>query len=502
MSDFGMYREIAAVAARQPDAVAIEADDGRCYRFREVDEWSARYAGLLVASGLRPGERVAVQAEKTPQALLLYLACLRTGLIYVPLNTAYQAGELEHFLRDAAPALVVGSPQREASLRELAAATCNARVLTLDAEGTGSFAELAARAAPEFAPAEGGDEVAALIYTSGTTGRSKGAMVTHRNLVANARALISAWDFSPQDVLLHTLPIFHVHGLFVANHCALASGARMLWRRRFEPHAVMQDLPRATVFMGVPTYYTRLLAQPAFGRDQCRNVRLLVSGSAPLLPETFRQFEARTGLQILERYGMSEAGMITSNPLLGPRRPGTVGMPLPGVSVRVTDERDSALGTGEVGAIQVKGENVFKGYWKMPEKTREEFTADGWFRTGDLGAFDAEGYLSIVGRAKDLIISGGYNVYPKEVELALDQLPGVQESAVIGVPDADFGEAVTAVIVPARGAAPSEAEILAALRSQLANYKLPKRVHVVAELPRNAMGKVQKNLLREKYGGT
>jgi malonyl-CoA/methylmalonyl-CoA synthetase len=497
-----MYREIAAVVTRQPDAVAIEADDGVCYRFREVDEQSARYAAFLHGCGLRPGERVAVQAEKTPQSLLLYLACLRAGLIYVPLNTAYQAGELEHFLRDAAPGLVVGSPQREASLRALVAATCDARVLTLDAEGAGSFPELAARASPEFTAVESADDVAALIYTSGTTGRSKGAMVTHRNLVSNARALISAWGFSPQDVLLHTLPIFHVHGLFVANHCALASGARLLWRRRFEPPAVLRDLNRASVFMGVPTYYTRLLAQAGFGAEHCRNVRLFVSGSAPLLADTFRAFEARTGLRILERYGMSEAGMIASNPLRGERRPGTVGMPLPGVSVRVADERDRPVATGEVGAIQVRGENVFKGYWKMPEKTREEFTADGWFRTGDLGAFDAQGYLSIVGRAKDLIISGGYNVYPKEVELALDQLPGVQESAVIGVPDADFGEAVTAVIVPARNTAPSEAEIIAALRPQLANYKLPKRVHMVAELPRNAMGKVQKNLLRERYRGT
>lgn len=300
MSDFGIYGEIAAVVARQPDAVALETDDGACYRFRDVDEWSARYAGFLGAFGLRPGERVAVQADKTPQSLLLYLACLRAGLIYVPLNTAYQAGELEHFLRDAAPALLVGSPHREASLRELAAATCNARVLTLDAEGRGSLAELAARAGAEFSQVEAGDGVAALIYTSGTTGRSKGAMVTHHNLVSNARALISAWGFSPQDVLLHTLPIFHVHGLFVANHCALASGARLLWRRRFEPAAVMQDLPRATVFMGVPTYYTRLLAQAAFGREQCRNVRLFVSGSAPLLAHTFREFEARAGLQILD----------------------------------------------------------------------------------------------------------------------------------------------------------------------------------------------------------
>ncbi|MGH8629268.1 MAG: malonate--CoA ligase [Burkholderiales bacterium] len=497
-----MYREIAAAIDRRPDAVAIEADEGRQYRYGDLDEWSARYASFLCASGLGRGDRVAVQAEKTPQSLFLYLACLRAGLIYVPLNTAYQAGELEHFLRDAAPALAVCSPQSEASWRNLAAATCNARVFTLGDDGTGSFAELAASADTRFESAEAEGDVAALIYTSGTTGRSKGAMITHRNLVCNARALVSTWGFSPQDVLLHTLPIFHVHGLFVANHCALASGARLLWRRRFEPQAAMRDLPDATVFMGVPTYYTRLLARPAFGREHCRNVRLFVSGSAPLLADTYREFESRTGQRILERYGMSEAGMITSNPLHGLRRPGTVGLPLPGVSVRVADERDKPLPPGEVGAIQVKGENVFKGYWRMPEKTGEEFTADGWFRTGDLGAFDADGYLSIVGRAQDLIISGGYNVYPKEVELALDQLPGVQESAVIGVPHADFGEAVTAIVVATKDAALTEAAILAALRPQLANYKLPKRVHIVEELPRNAMGKVQKNLLRERYGGT
>ncbi len=496
-----MYREIAAAIDRQPDAVAIEADDARQYRFCDIDEWSARYANFFCASGLRRGDRVAVQAEKTPQCLFVYLACLRAGLVYVPLNTAYQAEELEHFLRDAAPALVVGSARSEASLRDLVASTCDARVFTLDADGQGSLAELAAASDHCFDTVEAEDDLAALIYTSGTTGRSKGAMVTHRNLVCNALALISAWQFSPRDVLLHTLPIFHVHGLFVANHCALISGAKLLWRKRFDPQSVMCDLPASTVFMGVPTYYTRLLAQPAFGREHCRNMRLFVSGSAPLMADTHREFELRTGQRILERYGMSEAGMITSNPLLGERRAGTVGVPLPGVSVRVADERDRPLTCGEVGAIQVKGENVFKGYWRMPEKTREEFTADGWFRTGDLGVSGGDGYLSIVGRAKDLIITGGYNVYPKEVELALDQLAGVQESAVIGVPDPDFGEAVTAIIVPTKDSAPTEGEILAALRSRLANYKLPKRVHLVAELPRNAMGKVQKNLLRERYGG-
>jgi malonyl-CoA/methylmalonyl-CoA synthetase len=496
-----MYREIGAAIAMRPDAVAIEADDGSQFRFSDIDEWSGRYANLLCGLGLRRGDRVAVQAEKSPEALFLYLACLRAGLIHVPLNTAYRSGELKHFLADAEPGVIVGQPQTEAQLGELAAIS-DARVLSLDENGAGTCAQRAAGCDERFETVHlAADEVAAIIYTSGTTGRSKGAMVTHRNLISNARALVSTWEFSERDVLLHTLPIFHVHGLFVANHCALTSGAKLLWRRRFDPQAVVRDLPRATVFMGVPTYFTRLLTQSGFGREQCRAMRLFVSGSAPLLAETFREFETRTGQRILERYGMSEAGMITSNPLRAERRAGTVGLPLPGVSVRIADESDRPLSAGAAGAIQVKGDNVFRGYWRLPERTREEFTGDGWFRTGDIGTFDTDGYLSIVGRAKDLIISGGYNVYPKEVELAIDQLPGVQESAVVGVPHPDFGEAVTAIVVPAKGAELNEAGIVSALRSQLANYKLPKRVHIVDELPRNAMGKVQKNVLRGKYGG-
>jgi malonyl-CoA/methylmalonyl-CoA synthetase len=501
--DSNMYGQIAAALDKRPDAVAIEAEDSQRFRFREVDQWSARFANALVGLGLRPGDRVAAQVDKTPQSLLLYLACLRAGLIYVPLNTAYQSGELEHFLSDAEPSVIVGQPQAEPRLRRLAAVNSRIPILNLDENGAGSCTELAAGSDPGFDAAPvNADDVAAIIYTSGTTGRSKGAMVTHRNLISNTRALVSAWSFSEQDVLLHTLPIFHVHGLFVANHCALLSGAKILWRRRFEAEAVARDLLRATVFMGVPTYYVRLLAESSFGRAQCGRMRLFVSGSAPLLAETFKAFEARTGHRILERYGMSEAGMITSNPLKGERRPGTVGLPLPGVSVRVADERNQPLSTGAVGAIQIKGENVFRGYWRLPARTREEFTADGWFRSGDLGAFDADGYLSIVGRARDLIITGGYNVYPKEVELALDQLPGVRESAVIGVPHPDFGEAVTAVVVAAPDAALDEASIMSALRARLANYKVPKRVHIVEELPRNAMGMVQKNLLRGRYNGT
>jgi malonyl-CoA/methylmalonyl-CoA synthetase len=344
------------------------------------------------------------------------------------------------------------------------------------------------------------DALAAIIYTSGTTGRSKGAMVTHRNLSSNARTLVEYWGFSARDVLLHALPIFHVHGLFVANHCALLSGARMLWHRRFDAKLVLRDLPRSTVLMGVPTFYTRLLAEPAFGPAACPHMRLFISGSAPLLMETFQQFEARMGQRILERYGMSEAGMITSNPVYGERRGGTVGLPLPGVFVRIADDDDHPLLEGASGGIQIRGSNVFRGYWRMPEKTREEFTADGWFRTGDVGRFDAQGYLSIVGRAKDLIITGGYNVYPKEIELVIDAIAGVLESAVIGLPHPDFGEAVTAVVVARAGAELSELQIIQHVKGQLANYKVPKRVILLPDLPRNAMGKVQKNVLRQRYG--
>jgi len=380
---------------------------------------------------------------------------------------------------------------------------CDGRsqILTLDEDGSGTLGRAAAAATHDFPAAEmQPDDPAVIIYTSGTTGRSKGALVTHRNLASNARVLADFWKFSESDVLLHALPMFHVHGLFVANHCALLAGAKLLWHKKFDVDLVMRDLARASVMMGVPTFYTRLLNEPAFTRALCNNVRLFVSGSAPLQLETFKDFEARTGKTILERYGMSEAGMISSNPLSGERRGGTVGFPLPGISVRIADERDRPVSNGITGAIQVKGENVFAGYWRMPEKTREEFTADGYFRTGDVGVFDRDGYLSILGRAKDLIISGGYNVYPREIELVLDALPGVTESAVIGLPHPDFGEAVTAVVVPQKGASLDSAAVIGAVKNTLANYKVPKAVHFVDDLPRNAMGKVQKALLRERYG--
>jgi malonyl-CoA/methylmalonyl-CoA synthetase len=492
-----LYAHIRAATPADPDTPVL-ITEGRAYTWRALHEETARYASLLTSLGLVLGDRVAAQVDKTPQALFLYLACLRAGFAFLPLNTAYQRSELQYFLGDAQPRVVVCRPQTQADIRGLAGAATI--VYTLDDSGDGTLVDAAALQPAAFATAVSApDDLATIIYTSGTTGRSKGAMVTHGNLVSNGRVLVNSWEFTEHDVLLHALPIFHVHGLFVANHCVLLSGARMIWHRKFDAAAVCHDLPGATVLMGVPTFYSRLLAEQQFDRLAYRSIRLFVSGSAPLLAETFRQFEVRTGQRILERYGMSEAGMINSNPLHGERKAGTVGPPLPGVSVRAADDQDRPLPIGQTGAIQIKGPNVFRGYWNMPEKTREEFTPDGWFRTGDIGVFDSEGYLSIVGRAKDLIITGGYNVYPKEIELVLDTLPGVSESAVIGLPHPDFGEAVTAVVVPRPGVQLDESAIIAKLKHELANYKVPKRVIVLADLPRNAMGKVQKNVLRQTY---
>lgn len=500
MNNGNMYLEIARVVAASPGDIAIEAADRKAISYADLDCEVGRYANALLALGLRRGDRVAVQAPKSLSSLYVYLACLRAGLVYLPLNTAYQSQELEYFLRDAEPKLLLVTSERAVTLQPIAA-SIDARLMTLGESTVNDLVANAAACAAGFETVKlQPQELAVIIYTSGTTGRSKGAMVTHDNLVSNVRALTRIWRFGPEDVLLHALPIFHVHGLFVANHCALTSGARMLWHDRFEPAAVMRDLPRSTVLMGVPTFYTRLLGEAGFDRDVCANMRLFISGSAPLLAETHREFETRTGHRILERYGMSEAGMITSNPCDGERRAGTVGFPLPDIQVRIVDAADQLLPTGEKGAIQVKGPNIFSGYWRMPERTREEFTADGWFRTGDVGMIDGDGYLSIVGRAKDLIITGGYNVYPKEVELLIDEMAGVTESAVVGVPHPDFGEAVTAVVVLQPDAKLNETEIIASLKTRIAAYKVPKRVHVVAELPRNAMGKVQKAELRKRYG--
>ncbi|CAO3356608.1 malonate--CoA ligase [Azospirillum melinis] len=480
--------------------LAIETADGGRLTHGDLRAATGRMANALVAAGVRPGDRVAVQVEKSVEALVLYLACLRAGMVYLPLNTAYTPAELSYFVGDAEPALVVCDPAR---LDATVALAGTIPVRTLDAHGQGSLTEAAAGQPEEFATvARGPDDLAAILYTSGTTGRSKGAMLTQENLLSNARVLQSEWRFGPDDVLLHALPIFHTHGLFVACNLVLLSGASMVLLPRFDPADVLARLPAATVMMGVPTFYTRLLGQQGLTPEACRSIRLFVSGSAPLLAETHRAWEERTGHRILERYGMTETGMLTSNPYDGDRVAGTVGFPLPGVDLRIADPATGApLPEDAIGAIEVRGPNVFKGYWRMPEKTATEFRPDGFFITGDLGRVDGRGYVHIVGRGKDLIISGGFNVYPKEVEGEIDELPGVLESAVIGIPHPDFGEAVVAVVV-ADGTAPvTEAAIAAALKDRLARYKQPKRVVVVDELPRNSMGKVQKAQLRDTHAG-
>jgi len=511
MKDENLYALLASGFPDDRDTVCIEAPGAGDYTWRDVETQTARMANLLRSLDLPEGARVAVHVEKSPEALLLYLATLRAGYVYLPLNTAYQEAEIDYFLGDAEPSVVVCAGKNLEWVQRCAQRAGTRHVYTLDDDRTGTLLDAAAQASPEHAVAvRAADDLAAILYTSGTTGRSKGAMLTHGNLASNARVLHEYWGWRADDVLLHMLPIFHVHGLFVAAHGALLAGAKMIWLPKLDVAAALRLLPRCTVMMGVPTYYVRLLAEPAFGRETCRNMRLFVSGSAPLLMETFNAFRERTGHTILERYGMSETVMLVSNPYdsaLGERLGGTVGQPLPGVSARVVDDAGAACPPGEIGNIQVQGPNVFKGYWRMPEKTKEEFTADGWFKTGDVGRWGGEsggakvpdGYLSIVGRSKDLIISGGFNVYPKEIESFLDDMPGVEESAVIGVPHPDFGEAVMAVAVPKPGASLDEAAMIAELKARIANFKVPKRIHVVSELPRNTMGKVQKNVLRQTY---
>ena len=486
------------------DALAfIRLPDGGAVSYGALRAQTAQLARVLVAAGLKPGDRVAAQVEKSPTAVLLYLATLRAGGVYVPLNTAYTLAELEYFLEDAAPRVVVCVPERRREILPLAERFGGATLLTLGADaGSGTMVAAAAQEAAEFDDvARGSADPAAILYTSGTTGRSKGAVLTHGNLLSNARALAELWRFVPADVLLHALPLFHIHGLFVAINTVLAARASVLLLPKFEPTAVLAALPRCTVMMGVPTFYTRLLGEPALDPAVTARMRLFVSGSAPLLLDTHRAWRERTGHAILERYGMSETGMNTSNPYEGERVPGSVGPPLPGVEVRIADPATGApLPPGATGGIEVRGPNVFAGYWRQPERTRAEFRDGGWFITGDLGRIDERGYVWIVGRAKDLVISGGYNVYPKEVEEAIDALPGVGESAVIGVPHPDFGEGVTAVVVRAEhGPATDEATIIAALRERLAAYKIPKRVLFAAALPRNAMGKVQKAELRRAH---
>ena len=490
---------------RELDATAIETADGPLLRYswRDLERATAMLANLLDSLELPAGARVAVQTEKSVEALMLYLAVLRAGFVYLPLNSAYQAAELEYFIGNAEPSVVVCTPERFARISQIAFKAGTAHVFTLGAEREGSLLERAAHHAAKHTPAiRNADELAAILYTSGTTGRSKGAMLSHGNLLSNARTLQKYWGWRPGDVLIHALPIFHVHGLFVASHGALLNGSKMLWFSRFDAKAVVARLPDATVFMGVPTLYVRLLAEPGLTREACSHMRLFISGSAPLLLETFEQFRERTGHTILERYGMSETVMLTSNPYFeaeGERIGGTVGFALPGVGVRVVDEKGAPCSADTIGALEVSGPNVFSGYWRMPEKTREEFSADGWFCTGDVGQIDANGRVRIVGRSKDLVISGGYNVYPAEIEGFLNDMPGVAESAVIGVPHADFGEAVVAIVVARPEVRPDPAALIAGLKARIANFKVPKQIFVVDELPRNTMGKVQKNLLREQH---
>jgi malonyl-CoA/methylmalonyl-CoA synthetase len=504
-----LFAALRAAFPADLDAVAIETADGPGaplrYSWSDLERGTAMIANLLASLELPEGARVAVQTEKSVEALMLYLAVLRAGFVYLPLNTAYQSSEIEYFVGNAEPAVVVCSPKNFSWVSAIAFKAGTQHVFTLNDDRSGSLLERAAFHSDRHVIAQrSADDLAAILYTSGTTGRSKGAMLTHGNMLSNARVLKDYWGWVPGDVLIHALPIFHVHGLFVASHGALLNGSKMIWFSRFDPKAVIARLPEASVFMGVPTLYVRLLAEPGFTKETCRSMRLFVAGSAPLLLETFNEFVERTGHTIVERYGMSETVMLCSNPYHaqhGERRGGTVGKPLPGVQLRIHDEKGQPVRAGEIGGIEVKGPNIFKGYWRMPEKTAEEFTSDLWFKTGDVGKVDEGGCVTIVGRSKDLIISGGYNVYPAEIEGYLNDMPGVAESAVIGVPHPDFGEGVVAVVVAKPGATPQPAELIAALKSKIANFKIPKFLFVVDELPRNTMGKVQKNLLREQHKG-
>lgn len=483
-----------------PKRLAIETHDGAHISYGDLIARAGQMANVLVARGVKPGDRVAVQVEKSVANIVLYLGTVRAGAVYLPLNTAYTLNELDYFIGDAEPSLVVCDPSKAEGLAPIAAKV-NAKVETLGPDGRGSLTEAADKASSEFTTVpRANDDLAAILYTSGTTGRSKGAMLTHDNLASNSLSLVDYWRFTNKDVLIHALPIYHTHGLFVATNVTLFARASMIFLPKLDPDRIIKLMARATVLMGVPTFYTRLLQNPALSRETTKHMRLFISGSAPLLAETHREWSARTGHAVLERYGMTETNMNTSNPYDGERVPGAVGFPLPGVSVRVTDpETGKELPRGEVGMIEVKGPNVFKGYWRMPEKTKAEFRPDGFFITGDLGKIDAKGYVHILGRGKDLVISGGFNVYPKEIESEIDAMPGVVESAVIGVPHADFGEGVTAVLVRQPGASIDEAAVLKGLEGRLAKFKMPKRVFVVGELPRNTMGKVQKNILRDTY---
>lgn len=480
--------------------VFLEHPDGTATCHADFLKDAARLAHALRDRGLQPGDRLAVQVDKSPMALALYAASVQAGVVFLPLNPAYTIDELSYFIEDSGAGLVVCDPASVPALEPITQ-KLGARIDSLGGDGAGTLADAAALMPDQFTPTDRGiDDLAALLYTSGTTGRSKGAMLSQRNLLSNAETLARAWRFSASDALIHALPIFHTHGLFVATNIALLAGTRMLFFANFDRDAIIAALPRATAMMGVPTFYTRLLDDPRLDRELTAAMRLFISGSAPLLAETHHQFEQRTGHRILERYGMTETNMNTSNPYDGERRAGTVGFPLDGVELQITDpETGAKIDDGDIGLIEVRGPNVFSGYWNMPEKTAAEFRPDGFFITGDLGQIDGDGYVSIVGRNKDLIISGGYNIYPKEIELLLDDQPGVRESAVIGVPHPDFGETVIGILIPDGGLEPDPEAIMANLADSLARFKHPRRLIVLDALPRNSMGKVQKNVLRDRY---
>jgi malonyl-CoA/methylmalonyl-CoA synthetase len=514
MNNANLYAHLRANFPANLDSIAVETIAANAsslhYSWRDLDRASAMMANLLVSLKLPQGARIAVQVEKSVEAMALYLATLRAGYVFLPLNTAYQSSEIEYFVGNAEPAVVVCSSKNFGWVSKIAFKSGTQNVFTLDDDRTGSLLERAAHCSDKHSCVVSKDsDLAAILYTSGTTGRSKGAMLSHGNMLSNAATLKDYWGWKKGDVLVHALPIFHVHGLFVAIHGALINGSSMLWLNKFDPQQVIQCMPRATVFMGVPTLYVRMLGEPALTQAVTQNMRLFIAGSAPLLKETFEAWHEKTGHTILERYGMSETVMLTSNPYAADkryknqseRRAATVGFPLPGVSLRVCGDDNKPLKTNDIGAIQVKGPNVFAGYWRMPEKTAEEFTQDGFFKTGDVGKIDERGYVHIVGRSKDLIISGGYNVYPAEIEGYINDMPGVEESALVGVPHPDFGEVGIAVVIAKPGVVLNANEIIASLKSQLANFKIPKRCEIVNELPRNTMGKVQKNLLRAQYHG-
>jgi malonyl-CoA/methylmalonyl-CoA synthetase len=503
-----LFSHLRAGFPKSLNATAVETIDAGTsplfYTWNDLEQGSAMMAHALRKLGVRKGDRVAVQTQKSVEAMMLYLASLRVGAVFVPLNTAYQAGEMAHFVSDSKPTVVVCDAANESWLKPLCTEHGVGHLMTLNANRTGSLLDLAAKQARTFTTVVSKpNDIAAILYTSGTTGRSKGALLSHNNLLSNAITLKTHWGWKANDVLVHVLPIFHVHGLFVAIHGALLAGAKMLWAAKFEPAQVLANFPRATVFMGVPTLYVRLLAEQGLNAAVVKNMRIFIAGSAPLLTETFKDWQARTGHTIVERYGMSETIMLTSNPYKGKsslRRAGTVGMPLPGVSAVVVNEAGKPLPQGEIGNIVVKGPNVFAAYLNLPEKTKEEFTANGYFKTGDVGSYSADGYLSIVGRSKDLIISGGYNVYPAEIESYINDMPGVAESALVGVPHPDFGEVGVAVVVPKAGAQLDAAAILTQLKALVANFKVPKHCEIMIDLPRNAMSKVQKNVLRAQFG--